>query len=420
MAPFRTTQRVLAVVLAGGRGQRLDPLTRSRSKPAVPFGAKYRIVDFVLSNLVNSGLERIYVLTQYKAQSLLEHLQRSWISLGSRDSFITAVPAQMKSGDNWYLGTADCIYQNLDLLHRSEPDVVAVFGADHVYKMNVRQMIDFHTDHEAAATVACLAVPIGEATEFGVVEVDDQWRIRGFEEKPANPKPLPQRPTHALVSMGNYIFDSKTMVEALREDAADADSSRDFGKNILPKLIQHQPVYAYDFLRNRIPSETDDEAAYWRDLGTIEAYFEANLDLKNVVPKLNLYNWNWPIRTASYDDPPAKFVFDEDDRRGRAVQSIVAGGCILSGGYVKDSVLGRNVHVHTGAEVVDSVILDNVHIGRGARIHRAIIDKNVRIAPDSIIGGPAGQHQEHFHVTESGIVVIPRALDSPEHSARNF
>lgn len=412
--------RVVALVMAGGKGERLFPLTRDRAKPSVPFGGKYRIIDFVLSNLVHSRINAIYVLTQYKSQSLLEHLQAGWIHSSGPDSFVTAVPAQMQSGDDWYLGTADAIHQNLRLLDRSRPEVVAVFGADHIYKMNVRQMIDFHEKRDAAATVACLPMPVEEASAFGVMNVDEEWRVVGFDEKPAAPREIPGKPGFALVSMGNYLFRTGVLVEALRADANDPNSAHDFGKSILPKLIDSHAVYAYDFLRNRIPRESDSEASYWRDIGTIDAYYEANLDLKNVEPKLNLYNWDWPIRTVSYNDPPAKFVFDDSGRRGEALQSIVCGGCILAGGYVKDSVLGRNVFVDEGAEVLDSVIQDNVFIGKRARVRRAIIDKNNVIADGASIGFDDAADRERYHVSPGGIVVVRRASDSPESRARNW
>jgi glucose-1-phosphate adenylyltransferase len=420
MTPFRTSQALVAVVLAGGRGQRLHPLTRDRSKPAVPFGGKYRIIDFTLSNLVNSGCERIYVLTQYKAQSLLEHLQRAWITVGSRDSFITAVPAQMRAGGSWYRGTADAIHQNLNLLHRSDPTIVAVFGADHIYKMNVQQMVDFHVERRSDCTVACLPVPVDQARSLGVVEIDEHGRIVRFYEKPQKPVEMPHHKGYALASMGNYLFDRRKMIEVLEADAGDPSSSHDFGKDLIPGMIENGRVFAYDFQRNSIPLATEDERSYWRDIGTLDAYFQANLDLKNVVPKLNLYSWSWPIRTASYNDPPAKFVFDEEGRRGQAVQSIVAGGCILAGGRVKDSVLGRNVLVEAGAEVVDSILLDNVRVEHGARVHRAIIDKNVSVPADSRVSARAWAGREDAVITDTGIVVVPRGEDSPEWTARNF
>jgi glucose-1-phosphate adenylyltransferase len=414
--------RIVALVLAGGKGERLFPLTAERSKPAVPFGGKYRIVDFVLSSLLNSNMKAIFVLTQYKAQSLLEHLQLGWIHASNPDDFLLAVPAQMQSGESWYRGTADAIYQNLRLLDRTNPEVVAVFGADHIYKMNVHQMAGFHREVGAAATVACLPVQKEEASAFGVIGVDAGWKITGFVEKPKDPPEIPDQPGWSLVSMGNYLFNTDTLVEALKEDAEDRDSVHDFGKSILPKMIHHQPVYAYDFKRNRIPMKagSEPEAAYWRDIGTIQSYFEANLDLKNVQPHLNLYNWDWPIRSVSFNDPPAKFVFDEDARRGQAVQSVVSAGCIITGGYVKDSVLARNVFVDEGAEVVESVIHDNARIGRGARVRRVIIDKNNHIEPGETVGYDLEEDKKKYHVSPNGIVVVRRAKDTPESRARNL
>jgi glucose-1-phosphate adenylyltransferase len=377
-------------------------------------------VDFVLSNLTNSNITAIFVLTQYKAQSLLEHLQMGWIHNSGRNNFLTAVPAQMQFGDSWYRGTADAIYQNLALLDRTRPDLLAVFGADHIYKMNVAQMIDFHLDREAAVTVACLPAPAGEGSAFGVVKVNEDWRITGFEEKPAVPTEIPEKPGFALVSMGNYIFDAAKLVELLQEDAADRTSAHDFGKSILPKIVSSHKVFAYDFQRNRIAMESEAESAYWRDIGSIKAYYDANLDLKDVQPKLNLYNWDWPIRSVSFNDPPAKFVFDEEGNRGEAVQSIVSAGCILAGGRVKDSILGRNVFVDQGAEVVQSVIHDNVWIGRGARVQNAIVDKNNHIPDGATIGYELDQDRAEYFVSPEGLVVVARGKDTPESRARDF
>lgn len=412
--------RIVALVLAGGRGVRLRPLTDDRTKPAVPFGGKWRIIDFVLSNLVNSGIHRIYVLTQYKAQSLLEHMQDAWLRSFGPDSFITAVPAQMQSGATWYQGTADAIHQNLRLLDRTRPDLVAVFGGDHIYKMNVRQMVDFHRESGAKATVASLPVPVEEASQFGVIRIDDDWRIIGFEEKPEKPSEIPGRPGWSLVSMGNYVFDTATLTRYLHEDSAVKDSVHDFGMSILPAMVGTLPVYAYDFQLNRIPLETIGESGYWRDIGTLDAYYEASLDLKNVAPKLNLYNWDWPIRTVSYSDPPVKFVFDDTGRRGEAIQSTVAGGCIISGGHVKDSVLGRNVFVDEGAVLENCVILDNCWIQRGAKLRNVIVDKNNHIAAGEQIGYDADRDRERFTVSPNGVVAVARGKDSPESRARNL
>jgi glucose-1-phosphate adenylyltransferase len=402
---------VLGVVLAGGRGERLFPLTKDRAKPAVPFGGKYRIIDFVLSNLVNSGIYSIYVLTQFKAQSLVEHLQEGWqLSSLFRDYFVIPVPAQMRAGSAWYRGTADAVGQNLHLIRRADPKAVAVFGADHVYKMNVRQMLERHWQNEADVTVGALPVRRSEASQFGVMEVDSEWRILGFEEKPKEPKPIPAEPDWALVSMGNYVFETKLLLTTLEQDAADSQSEHDFGKDILPRLVREgKRVFAYDFRRNRIPTPLKgEEASYWRDIGTIDAYFEANMDLRTVDPSLNLYNQSWPIRTVSYGDPPAKFVFDEEERRGMTTNSIVAEGTIISGSVVRNCVIGRNVRIHSYSEINEAIIMNRVEIGRGCRIRRAIIDKNVYIPPGTEIGYNSEADRKNYFATPSGIVALPR------------
>jgi glucose-1-phosphate adenylyltransferase len=402
---------ILGIVLAGGRGERLYPLTQDRAKPAVPFGGKYRIIDFVLSNFVNSGILSIYVLTQFKAQSLLEHLDKGWRTtdfLG--DHFITPVPAQMRMGKEWYLGTADSVYQNLFVIERHNPKLVAVFGADHIYRMNIRQMIDEHQRQSADVTVAALPAAVEEATEFGVMEVAADWRIVGFEEKPRQPRAIPGEPALALVSMGNYIFSTDILVEALKTAAQNPQSNHDFARDILPALIHEKRVYAYDFRKNRVPSvQKGEEPSYWRDLGTIEAYYEANMDLRSIDPSFNLYNRSWPLRTVGFGDPPAKFVFDEDGRRGLAIDSIVAEGTIISGATVRSSVIGRNVRIHSYSLIEDSIILDWGEIGRGCRIRRAIIDKSNVIPSGTEIGYDLEKDRERFYVSESGIVVVPRA-----------
>jgi glucose-1-phosphate adenylyltransferase len=401
---------ILGIVLAGGRGERLQPLTQDRAKPAVPFGGRYRIIDFVLSNFVNSGILSIYVFTQFKAQSLLEHLEKGWRStdfLG--DHFITAVPAQMRLGKEWYQGTGDSVYQNLYLLERHRPEVVAVFGADHIYRMNIRQMVDEHQRKRSEATVAALPVKIEDAPQFGVIEVDPHWRIIGFEEKPSRPKSIPGEPEYALVSMGNYLFNTDVLTYALNADAQDPTSAHDFGHNILPSLIGARKVYAYDFRNNSVPStQKGEESSYWRDLGTIEAYYEANMDLCSIDPSFNLYNRRWPLRTAEFGDPPAKFVFDWHDRKGTALDSIVAQGTIISGSVVRNCVVGRNVRIHSYSEIQGSVIMDWTEIGRGCRIRRAIIDKSNVIPPGTEIGYDLDKDRERYFVTDGGIVVVSR------------
>lgn len=402
---------VLAMIMAGGKGERLYPLTKDRAKPAVPFGGKYRIIDFVLSNFINSGIYSIYVLTQFKAQSLIEHLEEGWrLSSILKDHFVIPVPAQMRTGEEWYKGTADAVYQNLHLIERAEPQLVAVFGADHIYRMNIRQMVEEHRMKGAEVMVAALPVRIEEASKFGVMEVDDTWRILGFEEKPEKPKPIPGEPEYALVSMGNYLFNTDVLIQALIADAQNPTSTHDFGKDLLPVLIKERKVYAYDFRKNRIPTPMKgEEPSYWRDVGTIEAYYEANMDLRAIDPSFNLYNRSWPIRTVSYGDPPAKFAFDEEGRRGTAVNSIVGEGTIISGSLIRGSVIGRNVRIHSFCLIEDSILMNWVEVGRGCRIRRAIIDKNVFIPPRTEIGYDLEKDRERYFVSETGIVVIGRA-----------
>jgi glucose-1-phosphate adenylyltransferase len=398
--------RVLGIVLAGGKGTRLYPLTKERAKPAVPFGGKYRIIDFVLSNFINSGIYSIYVLTQFKSQSLLQHLSEGWV-FGPmlKNQFIIPVPAQMRTpGETWYQGTADAIYQNINLVEQSDPHLVAIFGGDHIYRMNLSSMIEYHEQKSAEVTVAAIPVEKKHASEFGVIETAPDGRIIGFHEKRANAPTIPGDPDRVYASMGNYIFSTRTLLRELHDDAASETSHHDFGRDILPRLAQKGEMFAYDFQTNQIPGESN--SAYWRDVGTIDAYYEANMDLRSVAPELNLYNREWPLRTASYPEPPAKFTFDEENRRGQAIDSVVSGGCILSGGVVRNSVLSRGVRVHAGALVEDSVILDNCDIGRRSKIKRAILDKNVRIPEDAVIGYELEQDRKFHHVTESGIVVV--------------
>jgi glucose-1-phosphate adenylyltransferase len=401
--------RVLGIILAGGKGTRLYPLTKERAKPAVPFGGEYRIVDFVLSNFINSGIYSVYVLTQFRSQSLLQHLSEGWQHGGIlKNQFIIPVPAQMRSpSETWYQGTADAIYQNINLVEQAEPHIVAIFGADHIYRMNIAHMIDAHQHSGAACTVAAIPVSRKHAHEFGVIEAGPDHRILAFHEKNPDAPSIPGDPDQVFASMGNYLFSTRTLLTALHEDAADERSTHDFGRDILPKLVaDRQAIYAYDYQTNKIPGEPPGATPYWRDVGTIEAYWEANMDMRSVDPALNLYNRQWPLRTNSYPDPPAKFTFDDEDRRGEAIDSVVCGGCILSGGRVRNSVLGRGVKVHAGASIEDSVILDNCDIGRRAKIRRAILDKNVRVLPDSTIGYDLEQDKRLYHVTETGIVVV--------------
>jgi len=414
--------RVLAFVLAGGKGTRLYPLTKERAKPAVPFGGKYRIVDFVLSNLINSGIYSAYVLIQFKSQSLLQHLRDGWQFAGPlKNQFVIPVPAQMRSADeSWYQGTADAIYQNLNLIEQSDPHLVLIFGADHIYRMDIREMIAFHQERRAEITVAAVPVPRHQAAEFGVIEAEPDGRIVAFHEKCADAPPIPGDPARVFASMGNYIFSTPALIRELKKDAAREESSHDFGRDILPTLASRAPIYAYDFQTNTIPGEPAGKPAYWRDVGTIDAYYEATMDLRSVDPALNLYNRQWPLMTAGYADPPAKFVFDEEGRRGQAIDSIVSAGAILSGGTVRNSVIGRYVRVHSGAVVEDSVIFDNCDIGRRARIRRAILDKNVRVPEGTLIGYDLEADRRLYHVTERGVAVVEGPRTPVELSTLNL
>lgn len=400
--------RVLAFVLAGGKGTRLYPLTKERAKPAVPFGGQYRIVDFVLSNLVNSGIYSVYVLIQFKSQSLLQHLRDGWEFSGLlKNQFIIPVPAQMRGADDaWYRGTADAIYQNINLIEQADPHLVCIFGADHIYRMNIREMIEYHERNRSDVTVAAIPVEREYAREFGVIETSPSGSIVGFHEKNPNAPPMPSDPDRVYASMGNYVFSTRALLNELYADAENPDSSHDFGRDILPSMVGRSQMFAYDFQTNRIPGDPPAAKAYWRDVGTIESYYEANMDLRSVSPSLNLFNRKWPLRSSAYDDPPAKFTFDDEGRRGQAIDSIVCAGSILSGGMARNSVIGRGVKIHTGAIVEDSVVFDNCDIGRRARVRRAILDKNVRVPEGAVIGFDPGSDRKLYHVTESGIVVV--------------
>ncbi|MBD1390183.1 glucose-1-phosphate adenylyltransferase [Neiella sp. HB171785] len=400
---------ILSMILAGGEGTRLSPLTGIRAKPAVPFGGNYRIIDFVLNNFVNSDLLQIFVLTQFKSHSLMKHMSRAWQVSGLTNRFIDPIPAQMQTGKNWYMGTADAIYQNLHLIRGLDPEHVCIFGGDHIYKMDVRQMINYHHDKDAVLTVAAIPVHISEADQFGIIEIDESGRMIGFEEKPKeNPKTIPGRPDMCLASMGNYVFEAKTLVNSLEEDAEQVDSKHDFGHDIIPKLYPQGKVFVYDFSTNVIRGEPDYARGYWRDVGTIDAYFEANMDLIQIQPPINLYNKFWPLRSYHPAVPPAKFVHDETNRTGQAISSMVAAGSIISGAIIYNSIIGHNVHIHSHSYVEKCVIMGNNDIGEGCRIRRAIIDKDVQIAPGTVIGEDPESDRKRFHVSEGGIVVIPK------------
>ncbi|MFH0964553.1 MAG: glucose-1-phosphate adenylyltransferase [Planctomycetota bacterium] len=401
--------RVLALVMAGGKGERLHPLTAHRAKPAVPFGGKFRIIDFALSNLVNSGVRSIYVLTQFKCQSLLEHLQLVWSSPPLHgDNFIVPLPAQMRVGESWYRGTADSIFQNLERIEEHHPDVVAVFAGDHIYKMDIAQMIASHREREAAATVAVLPFPRSQASQFGIVEVNDRWEVVAFREKPADPKPMPGRPDMSLVSMGNYLFNRGVLTQELAADAPQS-THHDFGRDILPKMLGRVRLYAYDFTQNNIPGTPPGTPnTYWRDIGTLDAFYEANMDLRAAVPSLNLYTDDWPIRAETTYSAPAKLIHDEAGTPGTAIDSLLCEGTIISGAHVENSVFSPNVRIESGAEVFDSILMEGVVVGRGAKVRRAIIDKFVKVEAGMRIGYDLEQDREHYTVTASGVVVIPK------------
>jgi glucose-1-phosphate adenylyltransferase len=397
--------KVIAIVLAGGEGKRLYPLTRDRAKPAVPFGGVYRLIDFVLSNLVNGGFRRITVLTQYKSHSLDRHLALTWQLSPLLGNYVAPVPAQMRRGPHWFSGSADAIYQNFNILSDEAPEHVLVFGADHIYRMDPRQMLQHHLDSGAGVTVAGIRAPIAEASDFGIIEADSSNRIVGFEEKPANPKPTPDDPAVAYVSMGNYIFKAELLREILTADA-EQQTRHDIGGDVIPKLVAAGEASVYDFADNVVPGQEDRERGYWRDVGTLDAYFEANMDTIAVDPIFSFYNSHWPIYTNRPPLPPAKFVFDLEERRGSALQSIVGAGVIVSGGTAVRSVLSSEVRVHSYALVEDSVLFPGVAVGRNAVVRRAIIDKNVTIPEGYQIGVDPELDRGRFHVTGSGIVVI--------------
>lgn len=400
--------KVVTFVLAGGAGNRLLPLTEDSAKPAVPFGGKYRIIDFALSNLINSGLCAIYVLVQYRSHSLLRHLRDGWQFGGLlQEQFIIPVPAQMRTeDDSWYRGTADAIFQNLSLLDVPDDGLVAIFSADHIYRMNVQHMIEFHERMHADVTVAAVPVPHELATAFGVIEADEGGTIHGFHEKSDRAPSIPGHPGMIYASMGNYIFSARALYRELHADAQRPNSRHDFGRDILPGMLGSTNMRAYDFQTNVIPGEPAPAPAYWRDVGTLDAYYEAQKDLCGVVPSLNLYNPNWPIRTASYPDPSAKFTFDKEGRPGQATGSIISGGCILSGGSVSGSVLGRGVRIHSEAVVEDSILFDNCTVGAKSRIRRAILDEGVQVPEGMSIGFDPIADASRYHVTEAGVAVV--------------
>jgi len=398
---------VFAIVLAGGEGKRLAPLTQDRAKPAVPFGGSYRLIDFALSNLVNADYRRIVVLTQYKSHSLDRHITVTWRLSPLLGSYVTPVPAQMRRGPHWFSGSADAIYQNLNLVNDERPDHVIVFGADHIYRMDPRQMIEQHVESGAAVTVAALRAPISQADQFGVIETAaDGQTITEFKEKPTDAKGLPGSPDEIFASMGNYVFSTDALIDAVTADAEAASSSHDMGGNIIPMLVRDGAAQVYDFSKNEVPGATDRDRGYWRDVGTLDAFHEAHMDLISVDPVFNLYNFDWPIYTWLEPLPPAKFVFDDANRRGHALDSMVGAGVVVSGGEIRRSVIASSVHVHSYASVEESVVFPGAEIGRGAVVKRAIVDKNVRIAPGAQVGVDLDRDRERFTVSNGGIVVI--------------
>jgi glucose-1-phosphate adenylyltransferase len=405
-APFDSA-KVLVMILAGGEGRRLGPLTAERAKPAVPFGGRYRIVDVVLSNFVNSGLHRIKILTQYKSSSLEEHIARSWRLSPMLDSFIETIPAQQRTGKSWFKGSADAVHQCWNVVMDEEPELLCIFGGDHIYKMDVRQMLASHNQRQADATVAAVPVPLAEARAFGVLETDETGRIIAFHEKVDEPPAMPGNPEMALASMGNYVFGTQVLAERLEEDSRLSESVHDFGHTILPMMVERgDRVFAYDYQTNVVPGEAG--SSYWRDIGTVDAYFAAQMDLVEIKPQFNMYNRRWPLRTGINHDPPAKFVFSQDDRIGVATDSIVALGCIISGGRIHRSVLSNRCRVNSFSQLEECVLFDNVNVGRHARIRRAIIDKDVDIPAGSEIGFDLAKDRERWFVSEDGIVVIPK------------
>lgn len=396
---------VLAMILAGGEGTRLQPLTNTRSKPAVPFGGSYRLVDFVLNNFVNSDILRIFVLTQFKSQSLYLHMKKAWVINGIPGCFIDQIPAQMRMGKRWYDGTADAIYQNIGFVEASQPEHICVFGSDHVYKMDIRQMIDFHKSKKAALTVSAIRVPIKKARAFGIIEVDENNRMIGFEEKPICPKSIPGDPEHALASMGNYVFNTETLYDVLKEDSENNSSTHDFARDIIPNLFPKAPVYVYDFSTNRIANEKN--VGYWRDVGSIDSYWQTSMDLLEDNPKFSLFNPSWPLHTFYPPLPPAMYM-DSKNCKNNITHSMVAAGSLIEGANISKSILGFNCHLSAGTEISQSILLGEVSIGANCRIHRAIIDKDVKIAPGVVIGENF-EHDKHLYtMSDGGIIVIPK------------
>jgi glucose-1-phosphate adenylyltransferase len=409
----RPEVHVLAVVLAGGEGKRLMPLTVDRAKPAVPFGGTYRLIDFALSNLVNGGVTKIVVLTQYKSHSLDRHVAQTWSLTSMLGSYVATVPAQMRVGPRWFLGSADAVFQNLNLLRDELPDYVLVFGADHIYRMDPTQMLEFHIRSGASLTLAGIRVPIEQAPSFGIIEADEAGRVRSFREKPPDPAPLVDAPDQAYASMGIYAFTTTALVGAVTDDSDDPESKHDLGGSIVPLLVERGEAACYDFTTNDVPGVSGAERGYWRDVGDLDTYYDCSMDLLAPEPAFNLYNREWPIYGLAPQRPPAKFVFDDDQRRGSAADSLVSAGAIVSGGTVRRSVISPDVFVHTGALVDEAVLMDGVDVGRGAVVRRAIVDKGVKIPPGAQLGVDPASDRARFHVSARGVVALAKGQAIP-------
>jgi len=411
----RLTRNTFALILAGGRGSRLKQLTEWRSKPAVPFGGKFRIIDFPLSNCVNSGLRQIAVVTQYKSHSLIRHVQHGWGFLRAElGEYIELLPAQQRIKESWYTGTADAVYQNLDIIRRHDPEHILILAGDHIYKMDYGAMLAFHESKQADMTVACLEVDLERAKSFGVMSVDEDNRVIRFSEKPNEPESVPQNKDKALASMGVYIFNARFLYEQLIKDADSPQSSRDFGQDMIPSMIEKCRVFAYPFR-----DESSGEQAYWRDVGTVDSFWESNLELIGITPELNLYDTKWPIWTYQEQKPPAKFVFDDDNRRGMAVDSMVSGGCIVSGSMVRHSLLFSNVKVHSYSNIENAVVLPDAEIGRNCRLNKCIIDKGCIIPEGTVVGENLEDDAKKYHVSPNGVVLItPGMLGQELHHVR--
>jgi len=405
-----STDDTLVMIMAGGEGKRLYPLTKDRAKPAVPFGGRFRIIDFVMNNFINSGFYRIKVLTQFKSDSLNRHISRTWPATPIYGQFIDLVPAQMRTGGEWYQGTADAIYQNMNIIDDINPKYVCVFGGDHIYKMNVRHMLKYHKKKGSDLTISGIPVPVEMASEMGIMVIDEDWKLIGFQEKPKkNPATIPGMPDKVLASMGNYIFDKDVLMKELVSDSQKTGSKHDFGFNIIQDMYSRSNVYVYDFSRNYVKGMTETEKGYWKDVGSIDAYWQANMDLLEALPEFDLYNQDWPIRTENSNLPPAKFIWNESERIGMATNSLVSEGCVISGGQINRCVLSPSVRINSFSFVGESILMENVNVGRYSKVIRAIVDKGVFIPPYTEIGyNKKDDLDRGFHVTESGITVVPK------------